>query len=122
MGKLAVDVVFDSANDTRQQLSKMMRGSLDPASKEALKECGKQYDMAIYSLELAEKYMKSDGFKKTHDYNPVFRWMYNAEGYFSKCGAMLESQRGINVPLKQRVEIVRQLRDNAYQILKWLVV
>ncbi|XXG83674.1 hypothetical protein AAC387_Pa10g1369 [Persea americana] len=38
MGKLAVDVVFDSANDTRQQLSKMMRGSLDPASKEALKE------------------------------------------------------------------------------------
>lgn len=66
MGKIAFGPVFDGAKDTRQLLSKLMRGRLDPASKLVLRECGKQYDIAIFILTLADSYMNSDAFKHFH--------------------------------------------------------
>ncbi|XXG84322.1 hypothetical protein AAC387_Pa10g1862 [Persea americana] len=49
--KAAVEVTIENATDTRHQISKMLlRGSLVPASKRALRECEKQYDLALYNL------------------------------------------------------------------------
>ncbi|KAJ8623270.1 hypothetical protein MRB53_031799 [Persea americana] len=49
--KAAVEVTIENATDTRHQISKMLlRGSLVPASMRALRECEKQYDLALYNL------------------------------------------------------------------------
>ncbi|KAJ8622800.1 hypothetical protein MRB53_031329 [Persea americana] len=128
MGKLAFGPVFDGAKDSRRQLSKLMRGRLDPASKLVLRECGKQYDMAIYTLALSDSYMKSDAFKHFHKpglysaYDSVLFSVQDAEEEITKCGEMLKSQRGLVEPFKQKTEIVRQLAAIASKILFYIVV
>lgn len=93
-----------------------------PSTKGSLGACSKFYNLAIYNLRLAEKYLNSNGFKETYEYGPVEGWTRAAQGYFNKCGATLKKQRGVGAPLKQRNEIARRLADNAFVIVGDLMV
>lgn len=122
LGPLVVGAALDSAVDTRHQIKAMMRGRLNPAGKWSLVVCGKYYQLVVYNLRLAQKYMKSSGFKQSYDYSPVEGWVRYSQGYLDKCGATLKKRRGVGAPLKQRNEMARQLADNAFVIVGDLMV
>ncbi|KAJ8622801.1 hypothetical protein MRB53_031330 [Persea americana] len=121
IGKLAFCAAFDNATGTRQQLGKLIRGSsLDPASKRTLRNCGEQYDMAIYRLALADNCIKSKGFE--YKYKPVLYSVQFAQDHFTKCEEMLKRKEGLVEPFRQKTEIVRRTAENAHDILSALVV
>lgn len=121
LGKAAVEAVIDSAIPARSEIMKMMKRSPDPASQEALRACGKQYDRGVYNLELAEKYFMGDHFNKTYEYAPVKLWIDSANDDFNNCATMLKKQRGVEAPLMHVCETVMQLSDNAAVIIFYLV-
>ncbi|KAJ8623271.1 hypothetical protein MRB53_031800 [Persea americana] len=121
--KAAIEVTIENATDTQHQISKMLlRGSLNPASKRGLRECEKQYDLALYNLTSTEQYLKSDAFNKTHDYNPILYVVQDAFIYVNECASLLSKEKGVGEALKQGTEMVMKLADNDSLLIMFQVV